>query len=105
MNFVILSIVMLSIGIYGLLTNRNLIKVFISLELIAIAATMNFVLFAMGQGLGEALLIVAFSTDTAVSAVILAVLVILYKKYGISDISKIPQLIQNKDEEENEVEA
>ena len=104
MDFVILSIVMLSIGIYGLLTNRNLIKVFISLELIAIAATLNFIMFAMGQGLGEALMIIAFSTDTAVSAVILAVLVIMYKKYGISDISKIPQLFQNK-EEENEVEA
>jgi NADH:ubiquinone oxidoreductase subunit K len=38
MDFVILSVVMLAIGIYGLLTNRNLIKVFISLELIAIAA-------------------------------------------------------------------
>ncbi|MGD6934407.1 MAG: NADH-quinone oxidoreductase subunit NuoK [Candidatus Bathyarchaeia archaeon] len=104
MDFVILSVVMLAIGIYGLLTNRNLIKVFISLELIAIAATLNFVMFAMGQGFGEALMIIAFSTDTAVSAVILAVLVILYKKYGISDISKIPELIQNK-EEENEVEA
>ncbi|XHH09608.1 MAG: NADH-quinone oxidoreductase subunit NuoK [Candidatus Bathyarchaeia archaeon] len=104
MDFVILSIIMLSIGIYGLLTNRNLVKVFISLELIAIAATLNFIMFAMGQGLGEALMIIAFSTDTAVSAVILAVLVILSKKYGISDISQIPKLIQNK-EEENEVEA
>jgi NADH:ubiquinone oxidoreductase subunit K len=106
MDFVILSIIMLSIGIYGLLTNRNLIKVFISLELIAIAATLNFIMFAMGQQLGEALMIIAFSTDTAVSAVILAVLVILSKKYGISDVSKIPQLIQNKEKEnENEVEA
>jgi NADH:ubiquinone oxidoreductase subunit K len=104
MDFVILSVVMLAIGIYGLLTNRNLIKVFISLELIAIAATMNFIMFAMVQPLGEALMIIAFATDTAVSAVILAVLVILSRKYGISDISKIPQLIQNK-EDEIEVEA
>lgn len=102
MDFVILSIVMLSIGIYGLLTNRNLIKVFISLELIAIAATLNFIMFALGQPLGEALMIIAFATDTAVSAVILAVLVILSRKYGISDISKIPQLILNKKEEEVE---
>jgi NADH:ubiquinone oxidoreductase subunit K len=97
MNFIILSIILLSIGIYGLLTNRNLIKVFISLELIATAATMNFVLFAVSHGLGEALLIIAFSTETAVSAVILAVLVILSKKYGIDDINKIPLLIR-KDE-------
>jgi NADH:ubiquinone oxidoreductase subunit K len=102
MNFVILSIILLSIGIYGLLTNRNLIKIFISLELIAIAATMNFVLFVIGQGLGEALLIIAFSIETAVSAVILAVLVILSKKYGISDINKIPQLIRKDETKEVE---
>ena len=65
---------------------------------------MNFVMFAMVQPLGEALMIIAFATDTAVSAVILAVLVILSRKYGISDVSKIPQLMQNK-EDENEVEA
>jgi NADH:ubiquinone oxidoreductase subunit K len=97
MHFIILSIILLTIGIYGLLTNRNLIKVFISLELIAIAATMNFVLFVVGQGLGEALLIIAFSTETATSAVILAVLVILSKKYGITDIDKIPKLINKKE--------
>jgi len=104
MNFVILSIILLIIGIYGLLTNRNLIKVFISLELIAIAATMNFIMIAMGQGLGEALLIIAFSTETAVSAVILAVLVILSKKYGISDIDKIPKLIHSKEKEKEKTE-
>ncbi|MCL2288445.1 MAG: NADH-quinone oxidoreductase subunit K [Candidatus Bathyarchaeota archaeon] len=107
MNFIILSIILLSIGIYGLLTKRNLIKIFISLELIAIAATMNFVLFAVSHGIGEALLILAFSTETAASAVILAVLVILSKKYGITDIDKIPKLIRKKevniDKEKEEV--
>ena len=69
MDFVILSLVMLAIGIYGLLTNRQLLKVFISVELIATAATLNFVMLAssMGIGLGQAFLVLAFSTDTAVS--------------------------------------
>ncbi len=104
MDFVILSFVMLSIGIYGLLTNRQLLKVFISVELIATAATLNFVMLAsaMGVGLGQAFLILAFSTDTAVSAVILALLVIVAKKYGTSDLSKIMETIQNKDESEVE---
>jgi len=99
MDFVILSFVMLAIGIYGLLTNRQLLKVFISVELIAIAATLNFVMLAssMGVGLGQAFLILAFSTDTAVSGIILALLVIVSKKYGTSDISKILQAIENKD--------
>lgn len=96
MDFVILSLVMLAIGLYGLLTNRQLIKVFISIELIATAATLNFVMLvsSAGQGLGQAFLILAFSTDTAVSAVILALLVIVSRKYGTSDISKIIESIK-----------
>jgi len=103
MDFVILSLVMLAIGIYGLLTNRQLLKVFISVELIATAATLNFVMLAASQGFGQAFLILAFSTDTAVSGVILALLVIVSKKYGTSDIGKIIQMLQDKGESEDEV--
>ncbi len=35
MDFVVLSLVMLVIGVYGLLTKRHLLKVFVSVELIA----------------------------------------------------------------------
>ena len=101
MDFVILSLVMLAIGIYGLLTNRHLLKVFISIELIAIAATLNFVTLASSSaiGLGQAFLVLAFSTDTAVSAVILALLVIVSRKYGSSDLNQILRM-ENKDESE-----
>jgi NADH:ubiquinone oxidoreductase subunit K len=104
MDFVILSLVMLAIGIYGLMTNRNLLKVFISVELIAIGATLNFVTLssALGIGLGQAFLVLAFSTDTAVSSVILALLVIVSKKYGTSDISQIVKM-EGRDESEAEM--
>jgi NADH:ubiquinone oxidoreductase subunit K len=106
MDFIILSLVMLSIGIYGLLTNRQLLKVFISIELIATAATLNFIMLASPNGIGQALLVLAFSVDTAVSAVILALLVVVSKRYGTSDISKIVAKMQEKAEvEESEVEA
>jgi NADH-quinone oxidoreductase subunit K len=105
MDFVILSLIMLAIGVYGLLTKRHLLKVFVSVELIAIAATMNFVMLASpaGKGVGEAFLVLAFSTDTAVSAVILALLVVVHKKYGISDISELGKTEESK--EETEVDA
>jgi len=101
MDFVILSVVMLGIGIFGLLTNRQLLKVFISIELIATAATLNFVMLATsaGQGLGQAFLILAFSTDTALSAVILSLLVIVSKKYGTSNINEILKMQGNKNSE------
>jgi len=106
MDFVILSLVMLAIGIYGLLTNRQLLKVFISVELIATAATLNFVMLASstGVGLGQAFLVLAFSTDTAVSGVILALLVIVSKKYGTSDMGKIIQMLKDKGNSEVEAE-
>jgi NADH:ubiquinone oxidoreductase subunit K len=105
MDFVILSLIMLAIGIYGLLTKRHLLKVFVSVELIATAATLNFVMLtsSLGEGLGQAFLILAFSTDTAVSAVILALLVVVHKKYGTSDIGTLVKM--DEDEKEGEVEA
>jgi len=104
MDFVILSFVILALGIYGLLTNRQLLKVFISIELIAIAATLNFVTLtsAAGVGLGQAFLVLAFSTDTAVSAVILALLVIVSRKYGTGDIRQILKTMESKEEGESE---
>jgi NADH:ubiquinone oxidoreductase subunit K len=111
MDYVILSLILLSIGIYGLLTKRDLLKVFVSVELIATAATLNFVMLvpALGKGLGEAFLILAFSTDTCVSGVILALLVVVHKKYGTSDIGDLVKIEQEKEKEEivreSEVEA
>ncbi len=105
MDFVILSLIMFAVGVYGLLTKRHLIKIFISVELIGIAATMNFVMLASeaGKGLGQAFLVLAFSTDTAVSAVILALLVVVQKKYGTSDITDLVSIKEPKDESEVEI--
>jgi NADH-quinone oxidoreductase subunit K len=81
---------MLAIGIYGLLTKRDLLKVFVSVELIATAATLNFVMLTpSSNGLGQAFLVLAFATDTAVGALVLALLLIAHKKYGTSDVAEI----------------
>ena len=102
MDFVILSLTMIAIGIYGLLTKRHLLKVVVSVELITMGATLNFVMLAssLGKGLGQAFLILAFSTDTVVSGVVLALLVIACKKYGTSDIGEIMKIEQGKKEAE-----
>ncbi|MCJ7713031.1 NADH-quinone oxidoreductase subunit K [Candidatus Bathyarchaeota archaeon] len=99
MDFVILSLTMIAIGIYGLLTKRDLLKVFMSVELITTGATLNFVMLtsSLGKGLGEAFLILAFSTDTVISGVVLALLVIVCKKYGTSDINEILKTEQKEE--------
>jgi NADH:ubiquinone oxidoreductase subunit K len=108
-NYVVLSMTLLAIGIYGLLTKHHLLKVLISIELIACAASMNFVLLApsLNKAMGEAFLILAFSTDTCVTGIVLALLIMVSKKYGTSDIRKLAELewhIAGKDERGDEKE-
>ena len=103
MDFIILSLIMLAIGIYGLLTKRDLLKVFVSVELIATAATLNFVMLTpSSNGLGQAFLVLAFATDTAVGALVLALLLIAHKKYGTSDVAEIIKIEQERKEGESE---
>ncbi len=108
-NYIVLSVTLMAIGIFGLLTKHTLLKVLVSIELIATAASMNFVLLASSanKALGEAFLILAFSTDTCVTGIILALLIFVAKKYGICDIRKlgmleIDQVVKGKKEDELE---
>ncbi len=106
MDYVILSLTLVAIGIYGLLTKPHLLKVLISIELIATAASMNFVLLAsqVDKALGQALLILAFSTDTCMTAIVLALLVFVSKKYGTADVRELAKLAwrgENEDEKKD----
>ena len=102
MDYVILSITLMAIGVYGLLTKRHLVKMLVSIELIMIAATMNFVLLATSyyMALGEAILIIAFSTDSCITAIVLALFITIAKKYGTTDIEQITDLRQQKKQEQ-----
>jgi len=94
MEYIILSMTLLAIGIYGLTTKYDLIKLLISVELITIAASMNFVIFAssLNDALGQAFLILAFSVDTCITAVALALVIIVYRKLGTLDIRELSKL-------------
>ena len=93
-DYVVLSMTLLAIGIYGLLTRRHILKILVSIELIATAASMNFVLLAssLNKTMGQAFLILAFSTDTCVTGIVLALLILISKKYGTADIRKLAEL-------------
>ncbi|OYT48250.1 NADH-quinone oxidoreductase subunit K [Candidatus Bathyarchaeota archaeon ex4484_231] len=94
MEYVILSLTLLMFGIYGLLTKRNLLKTLISIEMIAAAASMNFVVFAsaVGNGLGQAFLMLALSVDTAITAIVIALVLMAYREQKILDIWDLSKL-------------
>lgn len=94
MEYIILSMTLLAIGIYGLATKYNMIKMLISIEMITAAASMNFVIFAslLNDALGQAFMILALSVDTCMTAVALAIAVVIYRKLGAVDITELSKL-------------
>jgi len=109
-DYIILSITILAIGIVGLVTKHDLIKMLIAIEMITAAATMNFVVFGslMQDSLGQAFSILALSVDACVTAVALALAIAIYKKLNIRDFRDLsemneeqPELEENQTSEEN----
>ncbi len=94
MEYIILSMTLLAIGIYGFLTKRNLLKMLISIEIIAAAASMNFVIFASiaGDALGQAFLMLALSVDTAMTAIVIALVLVAYRELKVLDIWELSKL-------------
>ena len=99
MDYIILSVTILAIGIVGLVTKHDLIKMLIAIEMITAAATMNFVVFGslMENSMGQSFSILALSVDACVTAVALALAVAIYKKLNIRDIRDLSEM-----EEESE---
>lgn len=93
-DYIILSVTILAIGIIGLVTKHDLIKMLIAVEMITAAATMNFVIFGslMDDSLGQAFSILVLSVDACVTAVALALAVTIYRKLKIRDVRDLSEL-------------
>jgi len=104
-DYIILSVTILGIGIVGLVTKNDLIKMLIAVEMITAAATMNFVVFGslMEDSLGQAFSILALSVDACVTAVALALAVAIYKKLNIRDVRELSEIKEQPSEEENQM--
>lgn len=105
MDYIILSVTILGIGIVGLVTKNDLIKMLIAVEMITAAATMNFVVFGslMEDSLGQAFSILALSVDACVTAVALALAVAIYKKLNIRDVRELSEIKEQPSQEENQM--
>lgn len=105
-----LCLVLFSIGVYCVLRKRNLIKIIIGLGIIEYAVNLYFALVGyrkagrapilaadqniknMVDPLPQALVLTAIVIGLAVTALIVAIAIRIYEKYGTFDITKINQL-------------
>ena len=83
-------------GIYGFFTRKNLILILISIELILNAVDVNFAVFnrylfpGQAEGLFFALFVIAIAAcETAVA---IAIIINVYRKFGNSEVDNIQQM-------------
>ena len=93
-EFVLVSIALLGIGIYGLAVKRNAIRMLFAVEIIVNAANLNLVAFArfMPHSGGQTLALFSIAIAAAEVAVGLALVIVAYRLYKNIDIANFRSL-------------
>jgi NADH:ubiquinone oxidoreductase subunit K len=103
-DFVIVSAMLFGIGIYGLVTKRNALRLLFAVEIMINAANLNFVAFgqylpfATGaqasapNALGQTFVLFSIALAAAEAAVILAIVVVAYRLHHDVDVSELKSL-------------
>lgn len=98
-DFVIVSAVLFGIGVYGLVTKRNAMRLLFAVEIMINAANLNFVAFNQylpfqeaGNALGQTVVLFSIALAAAEAAVILAIVVVAYRLRSDIDVSEMKTL-------------
>jgi NADH:ubiquinone oxidoreductase subunit K len=94
LDFVIVSIALLAIGIYGISVKRNAIRMLFAVEMIVNAANLNLVAFArfLPGSEGQTLALFSIAIAAAEVGVGLALIIVAYRMYKNVDIAEFRSL-------------
>jgi len=93
-DFVLVSVALLAIGIYGLSVKRNAIRMLFAVEIIINAANLNLVAFAryIPNSGGQTLALFSIAIAAAEVAVGLSLIIVAYRMYKNIDIAEFRSL-------------
>jgi NADH:ubiquinone oxidoreductase subunit K len=93
-DFIIVSIVLVAIGIYGLSVKRNAIRMLFSIEIIANAANLNLIAFSryLPNAQGQVFALFSIAISAAEVAVGLAIVIIAYRLYKEIDVEEFKSM-------------
>ena len=93
-TYILLSAVLFSIGVFGVLFRRNAIIIFMSIELMLNAVNLLFVAFSsfLGDAAGQVFVFFVMVVAAAEVAVGLAILTMIYRNTGSIDIDSLNKL-------------
>ena len=91
-HYLVVSAMLLVIGIFGIFMNRkNIIVIMMSIELILLAANINFVAFsgALQDMVGQIFTMFVLTVAAAESAIGLAILVVYFRNRGSIEVEDV----------------
>ncbi len=93
-DFVLVSVAMLGIGIYGLSVKRNAIRMLFAIEIIINAANLNLVAFGrfLPHSGGQTIALFSIAIAAAEVAVGLSLIIVAYRMYQNIDIADFRNL-------------
>jgi NAD(P)H-quinone oxidoreductase subunit 4L len=98
-DFVIVSAMLFGIGIYGLVTKRNALRLLFAVEIMINAANLNFVAFnqylpylTATNAVGQTFVLFSIALAAAEAAVILAIVVVAYRLHQDVDVSELKSM-------------
>ena len=92
--YLVLSVLVFSIGLFGVLTRRNALMFLISVELMLNAANINFVAFAYyyGDVTGQTFALFVMALAAAEVAIGIGIILVLYRSADTVDVAQMKAL-------------
>lgn len=94
-DYLLVSAVLFAIGVYGLITKRNAMRLVFAVEIMINAANINFIAFnryLWPSALGQTVVLFSIALAAAEAAVILAIVVVAYRIHNDVDVSELDNL-------------
>ncbi len=94
-DYLAVSAGLFAVGVYGLVTKRNAMRLVFSVEVLVNAANINFVAFnrfLWPTALGQTVVLFSIALAAAEAAVILAIVVVAYRIHDDVDVSELKNL-------------
>ena len=96
-NYLFVSVVLFSLGVFGVITRRNGVAVLMGIELILNAANLNFLAFARFGGMnmaGHVYALFVIVLAAAEAAVALAIIINIFNNYNTINVDEVSGLKQ-----------
>ena len=94
-HYLILSAILFSLGVFGVVTRRNAVMVLMGVELILNSANINFVAFSRYGTLGldgQAIALFVIILAASEAAIALAIVLNIYKQFNTVNVDEISSL-------------